>query len=194
VKVETDRDGHVFEVQVYLGDLDPEAVRIELYADGGTGTAPVRQEMKRVRQVDGAAGGYVYGAVVPAARTAGDYTPRLIPHCSGVAVPLEAPLGRPLDRADLPENPGTHALALVADGGDFRLCDGRVPGGERRREGRDDPMARSAGDKLGCTPGSSPEPSATGSRPHPLSLGWHSNPFPSTPSPWARSAGPRQPE
>ena len=34
VKVETDGEQHVFEVQVYLDDLDPDAVRVELYADG----------------------------------------------------------------------------------------------------------------------------------------------------------------
>ncbi len=37
----------------------------------------------------------------------------------------------------------THAIALVADARDFRLCDGDVPGRERRSEGRDDQMARS---------------------------------------------------
>jgi glycogen phosphorylase len=35
-------------------------------------------------------GGYVYGAPVPATRPASDYTARVIPHCAGVAVPLEA--------------------------------------------------------------------------------------------------------
>jgi len=90
VKVETDGVQHVFEAQVHLGDLDPNAVRVELYADGVDGGSPVRQEMKRVRQLAGASGGYVYSAAVSAARTAGDYTARVIPHCSGVVVPLEA--------------------------------------------------------------------------------------------------------
>jgi hypothetical protein len=49
VKVETKGKQHVFEVQVYLNDLDPKAVRVELYADGVNGGAPVRQEMKLVR-------------------------------------------------------------------------------------------------------------------------------------------------
>ena len=49
VKVETRGEQHVFEVQVYLNDLDPKAVRVELYADGVNGGAPVRQEMKRIR-------------------------------------------------------------------------------------------------------------------------------------------------
>jgi starch phosphorylase len=63
-------------------------VRVELCADGVMGAA-VRREMKRVRQLAGAPGCYVYNAAVPAARPAADYTARLIPHCDGVAIPLE---------------------------------------------------------------------------------------------------------
>ena len=62
MKVETNGEQHVFEVQVYLNDLDPNAVRVELYADGVNGDGPVRQEMERVRQLAGAAGGYAYRA------------------------------------------------------------------------------------------------------------------------------------
>jgi starch phosphorylase len=89
VKIETNGKQHVFEVQVYLNDLDPKAVRVELYADGVNGGAPVRQEMKRVRQLVGMSGGYVYTAAVSAARPATDYTARVIPYYDGVAVPLE---------------------------------------------------------------------------------------------------------
>jgi starch phosphorylase len=91
VKVETRAGQHVFEAQVYLNDLDPNAVRVELYADGVMGSAPMRQEMKRVRPLAGASGGYVYSAAVPAARPPADYTARVIPHCDGVAIPLEDP-------------------------------------------------------------------------------------------------------
>jgi starch phosphorylase len=90
VQVATDAEWHTFQVEVYLNDLDPNAVRVELYADGVNGGDPVRQEMKRVRQPAGASGGYVYSRAVPAERPATDYTARVIPHCSGVAVPLEA--------------------------------------------------------------------------------------------------------
>jgi glycogen phosphorylase len=88
--VETNGEQHVFEVQVYLNDLDPNAVRVELYADGVNADGPVRQEMERVRQLTGASGGYAYRARVPATRLSSDYTARMIPHHSGVAVPLEA--------------------------------------------------------------------------------------------------------
>jgi starch phosphorylase len=89
VKVETRGEQHVFEIQVWLNDLDPKAVRVELYAEGLRGGAPVRQEMRRLRPVAGAAGGYVYGAAVSAARPPADYTARMMPHGDGVAIPLE---------------------------------------------------------------------------------------------------------
>jgi starch phosphorylase len=92
VKVQTQEVQHLFEVVVYLNDLDPKAVRVELYADGVMGSAPARQELKRVRQLADESGGYVYNAAVSAARPPADYTARIIPHCSGVAVPLEVDL------------------------------------------------------------------------------------------------------
>ena len=54
-----------------------------------TADSPVRQEMKRVRQLAGASGGYVYSAAVSAARPPADYTARVIPYFAGIAVPLE---------------------------------------------------------------------------------------------------------
>jgi starch phosphorylase len=89
VKVETKGAHHVFDVQVYLNGLDANAVQVELYADGVNGGSPVRQEMRRVRQLPGASGGYGYSAAVSAARLATDYTARVIPHFDGVATPLE---------------------------------------------------------------------------------------------------------
>jgi glycogen phosphorylase len=90
VKVTTEDGQHAFEVQVYLDDLDPNAVRVELYADGINGESPVHQEMRRVRQLAGTASGHVYRATVPARRPASDYTARIVPHRDGVAIPLEA--------------------------------------------------------------------------------------------------------
>jgi len=89
VKVETVGDQCTFEVQVQLHDLDPDAVRVELYADGVLGGPAVRQEMKRIRPLDSASGGYVYTATVSCARPQRDYTPRVIPHHPGAAIPLE---------------------------------------------------------------------------------------------------------
>ena len=89
VTVQTNAEQHIFEVQLYLEDLDPDAIQVELYAEGINGGDPVRQEMKRARPLVGAVGGYGYAASVPAARPASNYTARVIPHFDGVAVPLE---------------------------------------------------------------------------------------------------------
>jgi starch phosphorylase len=89
VKIETRGDQLAFELEVWLGDLDPNAIRVELYADGrGTG-APVRQEMKRVRRQASTGGSLAYAAVVAADRSPADYTARVIPHRGGVSIPLE---------------------------------------------------------------------------------------------------------
>ncbi len=90
MKLETQGEQHVFEVQLYLDDIEPEAVRVELYADGINGAPPVRVEMRRVRELVGAINGYVYCAEVSSSRPAADYTARLIPHHAAAAVPLEA--------------------------------------------------------------------------------------------------------
>ncbi|HXP61089.1 MAG TPA: alpha-glucan family phosphorylase [Dongiaceae bacterium] len=90
VRSETNAARHAFEVQVYLGDLDPKAVQVELYAEGLSGSAAVRQEMMRIGPLVGAVNGYAYRAEVPASRPAADYTARVIPHCLGLVVPLEA--------------------------------------------------------------------------------------------------------
>jgi len=90
VKVETKDKQHVFEAQVYLNQIDPKAVQVELYADGLNGGGPVRQEMKCIRPLADKSGGYLYSAAVSADRAAGEYTARVIPRCEGVAIPLEA--------------------------------------------------------------------------------------------------------
>ena len=88
MKIDTTGTQHVFEVQVYLDDLDPDAVCVELYADGVDGAPPVCLKMERVRQLVGA--GYAYRAEVNAERAAHDYTARLIPYREGVVIPLES--------------------------------------------------------------------------------------------------------
>ena len=90
LKIETRGDQHTVNVQVYLGDLDPEAVRIEIFADGASDVGPVRQEMTPGQPLAGAAGGYGYSGSVSAVRPASDYAARAVPQCEGVAVPLEA--------------------------------------------------------------------------------------------------------
>jgi len=88
--VETRADQHDFTVDVWLGGLDPGAVRVELYADPVGGQAPVRSVMLRGRRLEGPDNGWTYHASLPASRSAADYTPRLVPYHPDAAVPGEA--------------------------------------------------------------------------------------------------------
>ncbi len=89
MKLETLEDQHRFEVQIFLHELAPEAVRVELYADGLAGSAPERHEMRRIGPLPDTPGGHVYSAAVPATRPTSDFTARIIPYFEGVKVPLE---------------------------------------------------------------------------------------------------------
>jgi starch phosphorylase len=90
VNVTTVGDEHVFEVEVHLAELDPEAVRVELFADGIGGGPPVRQELKRMGRTGAGPDHFGYRGAVPANRPWDDFTPRVVAYCPGVAVPLEA--------------------------------------------------------------------------------------------------------
>ena len=89
-KVETNGQQHLFEVEVYLNYIAPKAVRVELYAEGINDSRPLRQKMKRGRQLTGEVKGYIYSVMVSATRPATDYTARVIPNYDSVAIPLEA--------------------------------------------------------------------------------------------------------
>lgn len=77
MKIETRGEQHAFEIGIHLDGLDPNAVRVELYADSINGASPVRQEMKRIVQPATASAGTEYHAA------------RIIPYCEGVTIPLE---------------------------------------------------------------------------------------------------------
>ncbi len=81
---------YFFQVHVYLDELDPEAVKVELYAQGHNGGAPIRQPMKCGERLLGTANGFVYSIGIPKDRPASDCTPSLIPQRTGASVPLEA--------------------------------------------------------------------------------------------------------
>jgi starch phosphorylase len=90
VTVKTEGEHHVIEVEVILHDASPDSVRVELYADGVNGGETVRQEMTRLGPLPEGVGGHTYSATVASERPATDYTARMLPHCDGLVVPLEA--------------------------------------------------------------------------------------------------------
>jgi starch phosphorylase len=79
-----------FRVPVYLGELDPHTVHVQLYAEPQGNGEPEIHLMEQSEALAGTVNGYVYTAKVPLERQAIDYTPRVIPFFDGVAVPLEA--------------------------------------------------------------------------------------------------------
>ncbi len=88
VKVRSDGEHHSFEVQICSGELDPNTIEVQLYAEGTEGGAPICQEMKRPG--GNSPSGCIYSGQVPVGRAAGDYTVRVIPRLRSAAVPLEA--------------------------------------------------------------------------------------------------------
>jgi starch phosphorylase len=90
MKIETDSGKHAFEIQVYLDNLDPTMVNVELYAEGISGGVPINQEMRViVRPVDDVSGAHIYAGAVPADRPKEDFTARVTPHFGDVSIPLE---------------------------------------------------------------------------------------------------------
>lgn len=87
-----EKDGHyVFQVQVFLGELGPDAVGVELYAEPRDGHGVTREPATRAEHLVGSASGFSYTARVPTTRPAAEYTPRVVPQHTGASVPLEAP-------------------------------------------------------------------------------------------------------
>ncbi len=82
---------YLFHVQVFLGDIDPDAVAVELYAEGQKDEESVTQAMDRGERLAGADNDFVYSASASTSRPAAAYTPRLVPRHAGAFVPLEAP-------------------------------------------------------------------------------------------------------
>jgi starch phosphorylase len=84
-------NNYIFEVEVFFGQLCPNAAAVELYADPGTTSETFCQRMDVARQPDASDNHFLYSAKVPANRPASDYTPRVIPCKLKASVPLEAP-------------------------------------------------------------------------------------------------------
>jgi starch phosphorylase len=87
--VVSEEERHIFTAQVYLEDLDAEAVRVELFADATDHDRMQVVEMKRGEPLVGASNAHHYTAAVVSNRSAGDFTPRVVPYHPLASVPLE---------------------------------------------------------------------------------------------------------
>jgi len=89
--VEQQGEQYLFHVQVFLENIDPDAVRVELYAEAQKDEGPIMHAMNRGERLAGETGVFTYSASVPTGRPVAHYTPRLVPQHVGAFVPLEAP-------------------------------------------------------------------------------------------------------
>jgi starch phosphorylase len=83
------RDGAAwsFSVPVDLGEIAPEEVAVQLYAEPNEHRTAFLDELRCA-----SSNGNIYTGSAPADRPAEEYTVRIIPHCAGAAVPVELPL------------------------------------------------------------------------------------------------------
>jgi starch phosphorylase len=86
--VETQGYEHEVSVEVFLNDVTPDMVRVELYADGVAGQSAVEKEMTPIPQIEGE--GHVYRATVSSARPVTDYTARIAARHDSLASDVEA--------------------------------------------------------------------------------------------------------
>ena len=88
--VQKEEDGYALGVQLQTGEVNPDAVRVELYAEPGSSQEPEIHTMERHEVSTSDSNSYLYSARLPTYRPASDYTPRVVPHLDGALVPLEA--------------------------------------------------------------------------------------------------------
>jgi glycogen phosphorylase len=96
IKIETKEGQHIFDIQVYLHDLNPKEVNVELYAESLNSSqenkTPFLQSMLFQRELKGTPNMYLYKGCASATRPIGDFTIRIIPTLEGVSTPVEMPL------------------------------------------------------------------------------------------------------
>lgn len=86
----TENGQHHFEVQVYLDDLNCDAVMVQLFANGDETHPPAVIPMQRGDALSGAINSYNYTVVVSAKRSSEQFTPRIIPYHENGLVPMES--------------------------------------------------------------------------------------------------------
>ncbi|MCB1742908.1 MAG: alpha-glucan family phosphorylase, partial [Gammaproteobacteria bacterium] len=87
LSVRSCREQWQFELPVYLAEIPPRGVRVQLYADGEP--QPLCIDMQRGKAIPGERNGFLYAVTVPEDRPHTDFTPRVIPHHRAARIPME---------------------------------------------------------------------------------------------------------
>ena len=88
VQVQPEGDRLRYQVQVYLGDVPPGWVEVELYTEHAD-EGPMKVRMRCASKIPGAINGFIYTADVPLSEPAKRLVPRIIPAHPDGQVPLE---------------------------------------------------------------------------------------------------------
>jgi len=92
VEVEKTDSGWSFRIQVYLGDILPEQVRVQIYAEGVNGGSAEVYNGQCGEKISGAIHGYCYQVDIDTHRLATDFTPRVLPYHAEARIPAEVSL------------------------------------------------------------------------------------------------------
>jgi starch phosphorylase len=86
-KVDQSGSKNVFEMQICLGRIAPESIRVELYAENTNGSSEIHS-MEKLRKLE-TPDTYLYRAEIPSTLPASFYTPRIVPFNESLEIPLE---------------------------------------------------------------------------------------------------------
>ncbi|TNE62630.1 MAG: alpha-glucan family phosphorylase [Alphaproteobacteria bacterium] len=92
--VVTNESGHHFRTRLFFGEIEQDAVAVQLYASPTDSLPPFVQAMQPAPDQPGDGLGYVYGLTAPLERPAEAYTVRVVPHHADTAIPAEIQLIR----------------------------------------------------------------------------------------------------
>lgn len=90
LSISEENNGWSFELQVYLGEIPPDSVQVQIYADPvESDTAPVCLNMQQHTSIPGTLNGYVYKSSINTTRPYGDFTPRVVAYHPDALIPAE---------------------------------------------------------------------------------------------------------
>jgi glycogen phosphorylase len=90
LKIDSGPGFHNFQLPVYLNDLNPDFVSVQVYADPESDERPEIHPMVKGKQLEGTNNGFLFQIHIYTQRPAWHYTPRIIPDFESALLPLEA--------------------------------------------------------------------------------------------------------
>ncbi|MDE2183259.1 MAG: alpha-glucan family phosphorylase [Alphaproteobacteria bacterium] len=79
-------------VPVYMGEVSPRSVRVEMFADQTAEYPPEVIMLHQEHAIAGATNGYIFAGAVTSSRPLEDYTVRVVPYHANALLPAELPL------------------------------------------------------------------------------------------------------